>query len=111
MKAKNKSFKPCFAVLNMKKMDKSIQITLIIVGAVLFLAIAGVILFQSNSAGNTVTVQGEAVSKVAPDLITVYFSVETTGKTSKEASDANSVISDLDRKSTRLNSSHAQLCY
>jgi uncharacterized protein len=79
----------------MKKMDKSVQITLIIVGAVLFLAIAGIILFQSNSAGNSITVQGEATTKVAPDLITVYFNVETTGTTSKEASDANSVISNL----------------
>jgi len=78
----------------MQKMDKSVQITLIIVGTIILLTIVGIILFKSSSAENTISVQGEAVAKVAPDLITVYYNIQTTGKTSKEASDANSLISD-----------------
>ena len=76
----------------MKRMDKSVQITLIIVAAVIFLAIAGMIFFKSNSTENTIKVDGQATSKIAPDLITVYFNVETTGQSSQEASDANSLI-------------------
>jgi uncharacterized protein len=76
----------------MSKLDKSVQITLIIVAAVIFLAVAGVIFLKSNSTENVVTVNGEATTKVSPDLITIYFNIETTGKTSKEASDANSLI-------------------
>jgi hypothetical protein len=79
----------------MHKLDKSVQITLIIVGTIILLAIAGIILFKSNSTENTITIQGEAITKVAPDLITVYFNIETKGGTSKEASDANSLISNL----------------
>ena len=77
----------------MKKMEKSVQITLIIVGAVIFLALAGIIFLKSSSAENTISVNGQATSKIAPNLITIYFNIETSGKTSKEASDANSVIS------------------
>ena len=73
-------------------MQKSVQITLIIVGAVILLAIGAGIYFKSNSTDNTITVNGQATAEVSPDLITVYFNVETTGTTSKEASDANSVI-------------------
>lgn len=76
----------------MHKIDKSVQITLIIVGAIIFLAIAGIILLKSNSTDNTIKVDGQATAKILPDLITVYFNVETTGKTSQEASDANSLI-------------------
>jgi uncharacterized protein len=74
------------------KMEKNVQITLIIVGAVILLAIGAAIYFKSNSAGNTITVDGEATAEVAPDLITVYFNVQTTGTNSQEASDANTVI-------------------
>jgi uncharacterized protein len=76
----------------MKKMDKSVQITLIIVATILILAVGGIIFFTSNSTDNTIKVDGQATSKIAPDLITVYFNVETTGQTSQAASDANSLI-------------------
>ena len=73
-------------------MEKQVQITLIIVGAVFLLAILAFAYFRFNSADNTITVNGEATTEVAPDLITVYFNVQTTGTTSQEASDANTVI-------------------
>ena len=78
----------------MAKLDKSVQITLIIVGTIILLAVAGIIFFKSNSTDNTIKVDGQATAKIAPDLITVYFDVETTGQTSQAASDANSLITD-----------------
>jgi uncharacterized protein len=95
MKIKNNFFKPYFIIYNMHKLDKSVQITLIIVGTIILLTIAGIILFKSSSAENTISVSGQATSKIAPNLIAVYFNIETSGKTSKEASDANTVISNL----------------
>jgi len=76
----------------MAKLQKSVQITLIIVAAVIVLAIIGIIYFSSTSTANTIQVNGQATAKVAPDLITVYFNVDTKGTTSKLAEDANSAI-------------------
>ena len=75
-----------------QKMEKNVQITLIIVGAVILLAIGAAIYFKSNSVDNTITVNGQATAEVAPDLISVYFNVQTTGATSQAASDANTLI-------------------
>jgi len=76
----------------MVKLQKSVQITLIIAAAVVVLAIIGIIYLKSGSTENTIKVDGQATAEVAPDLITVYFSIETTGSTSKIAEDANSAI-------------------
>ncbi len=76
----------------MVKLQKSVQITLIIVAAVIVLAIIGVVAFKYNSLSNTIQVNGQATAKVSPDLITVYFNVDTKGTTSKEAEDENSAI-------------------
>jgi len=74
------------------KLQKSVQITLIIVAAVIILAIMGILYFKPNSASNTIQVNGEATAKITPDLITISFNVETKGATSKIAEDANSEI-------------------
>ncbi len=74
------------------KLQKSVQITLIIAASVIVLAVIGVIYFNSSSSTNTIQVNGQATTKVAPDLITVYFNVDTKGTTSKLAEDANSAI-------------------
>ncbi len=76
----------------MHKLEKSVQITIVIAVAVLILVSIIIGFFVSSSLSNTIKVDGQATSKVLPDLITVYFNVETTGKTSQEASDANSLI-------------------
>jgi uncharacterized protein len=78
------------------KMDKSVQITLIIVLGFVIIAGIGYATFSSlmPSKQNTVTGNGQAVVKVTPDLVKVYFGVETTAKTSQEAKDNNSVIVD-----------------
>lgn len=77
-------------------MDKSVQITLIIVAAVIIVALIGVYAFFQviPSTNNTITVQGVSQVKAMPDLVSVYFSVETSGSTSKEANDNNSEIVD-----------------
>lgn len=73
-------------------MEKSIKITLIIVSAVIFLAlIAGYLIFQVMPT-NTVSANGEATIKAMPDLVSVYFSIQTEGKTAQEAKDENSEI-------------------
>jgi len=87
----------------MAKIDKSVQITLIIIAGIIILAMMGYAAFQSIiPATNTVTGNGEATIKAVPDLVGVYFNIETTGKTSQEAKDANSeIFSDL--KTSLLN--------
>jgi uncharacterized protein YggE len=74
------------------KMEKSVQLTLIIVAAVVLLIIGAIIYFRYNSTQNTIQINGQATVHATPDLITVYFNVNTKGATSKEAEDANSLI-------------------
>ena len=76
----------------MVRLQKSVQITLIIVAAAIVLAIIGVVAFKYNSLSNTIQVNGQSTIDVAPDLMTVYFNVDTKGTTSKVAEDANSEI-------------------
>jgi len=77
-------------------MDKSVQITLIIVMGVIVVAGIGYTAFSSlfPSSSNTVTGNGESAIKVIPDLIKVYFNVETSAETSSEAKDENAEIVD-----------------
>jgi uncharacterized protein YggE len=74
------------------KLQKSVQITLIIAVAIIVLVVIGIIYLKPDSSTNTFQVNGQATSKVSPDLITVYFNVDTKAQTSKEAEDANSLI-------------------
>jgi len=74
-------------------MEKGIKITLIIAATILIIALIAVYaVFQLNST-NTVNVNGQATIKAVPDLITVYFDIQTKGATAKEAEDKNSEIS------------------
>ena len=75
------------------KLEKSVQTTLIIVAGVI---IFGLILMNSlnPSYANTISVAGVATVKAMPDLIGVYFSVDTQGATSNQAADKNSEIVD-----------------
>ena len=74
------------------KLQKSVQITLIIAIAVVILVVVGITYLKPISTTDTFQVNGQATSKVSPDLITVYFNVDTKGTTSKIAEDANSAI-------------------
>ena len=75
------------------KLEKSVQTTLIIVAGVVILAL---ILINSlkPSYANTISVAGQSTIKAIPDLIGVYFAVDTQGATSNEAADKNSEIVD-----------------
>ena len=72
------------------KLDKATQITLIIVVGIIILAIIAPNLSNPNQ--NTISVSGQATIEVMPDLVSAYFSVDTKGTTSNEASDKNSEI-------------------
>ena len=80
----------------MKKENSAIVITCIIAAVVLIIAI--MFLSRSGSiipsSGKTVTVQGNSNIKVMPDLVTVYFNIETKGNTSAVATKANNDIYD-----------------
>ncbi len=73
-------------------MDKSVQITLIIVGAFVVLALIGISLFLGIVPTNTVTGNGEATVEVVPDLVVLYFNVETKADTASETKDENAEI-------------------
>ncbi len=75
----------------MAKLNKSVQITLIVSVAAITLAIILILAFKVPTS-NTIQVSGQSTVEVAPDLITVYFNVDTKGSTSKAAEDANSAI-------------------
>ncbi len=76
-------------------MDRAIAIVLIIVLGVVLIAGMGYMAFSSLlPSKNTITGNGEATIEVVPDLVKVYFNVETEGETSKEAKDENAEIVD-----------------
>jgi hypothetical protein len=75
------------------KLEKSVQITLIIIAAVLVITFGGMYFYKTTfSSQNTISVNGNGVEKVTPDLISVYFNVETKADTSSKAESANSEI-------------------
>lgn len=76
------------------KTDNSVKITGMIVGAVLIVALLAFYGFSKTVSGESVSSNGIASVEVVPDLVSVYFSVETKGDNSKEAKDANAVIVD-----------------
>jgi len=78
-------------------MEKSVKITLIIVVGIIIMALLGYLaLTRMNpvTQGNTVSADGQAVIKAVPDLVSIYFNVETTAQTSSEANKKNSDIVD-----------------
>lgn len=80
----------------MKEMQNSVKITLIIVLAVIALALIGTYtVFQIIPVtSNTVVGNGMSDIKVTPDLVTVYFTVQTNATTAKDAKDKNAEIVD-----------------
>ena len=75
----------------MKKDNQAIAITSIISAVVLVIALVS--LFTGGaSANNSVTVEGISTIDATPDLMTVYYNIETKGDTSAEAKNANEVI-------------------
>ena len=76
------------------KIDQKVMTTgMIVIGAII-VALIFANGFNSGSMENTVSSTGQSTIKVMPDLVNVYFNVQTTGVTAEEASDKNSVIVD-----------------
>lgn len=76
------------------KIDNSVLITLIIVIGVILVGYVAITSLSPNS--NTVTGQGTATIKAVPDLVGVYFTVQTNSATSENATAENAkVIDDL----------------
>jgi uncharacterized protein YggE len=77
-------------------MEKSVKITLIIVTALVVLALIGTftIMQLTNLGSNRITTQGYSTINVNPDLVTIFFNIETNGTSAKEAKDSNSLVSD-----------------
>lgn len=76
------------------KQDNAVKITLIIVAGIILLSLIGFLLLSNTVLARTVSTTGIASLSVVPDRISVYFNVETDGKTATEAKDSNSEIAD-----------------
>ena len=79
----------------MKKTNNAIVVTSIIAGVVLIIGLVAFGTLNSmvpSQGDNTVNVEGIATVNAMPDLISVYFNVETNADTSVEAKDANAEI-------------------
>ena len=72
-------------------MEKSVQITLIIVGAIVLLGLIGYSLFYQ---GPTINSNGIATVYAEPDLVSVYFTIQTKADTAQDAKDQNNEIFD-----------------
>ncbi|MDP3966433.1 MAG: SIMPL domain-containing protein [archaeon] len=78
----------------MKKENNGVAVASIIAGAIIVVALL-VLVFAGNfgiSNKDTVTVQGMSTVKVLPDIVSVHFTIETTGETSAEANEKNQEI-------------------
>ncbi len=72
-------------------MEEKVKITLIIVASIVLLSMLG---FSYFNEGTTVNASGIAEVNTEPDVISVYFNVETNASTAKEAKDENAEIVD-----------------
>ena len=74
------------------KIDKSVLITLIIVGGILAAIFLAGKYYGDYSPQNTITANGISSIKVTPDIVTIYIGIETKGATSSEANNKNTEI-------------------
>jgi len=80
--------------------DKGVQKTLIIVVGVLLAIILAFSFFKYSFYSSTISSTGTAKIEVIPDMVSVYFNIDTKGSTADEASDKNSII--VDKMKTAL---------
>lgn len=74
--------------------NNSVKITAIIAGTLIFISLVLIYALQGfmPNGSNVISAQGYSSLEVSPDLVTIYFNIETKGTTAKEANSANSVI-------------------
>lgn len=75
-------------------MDNTIKITAIVVAGVIVLGLIASLTFSSFSPSNTISMRGTSTVEAMPDLIGIYFSVQTIASTSEEATQENAEIVD-----------------
>jgi uncharacterized protein YggE len=76
-------------------MSNALKITLMITATVLIVSLVIAYVFlQLRAPQHTVNVNGQATIKALPDIISVYFNVETAGNTAQAAKDNNSAVVD-----------------
>lgn len=79
----------------MESKNKTIWVTGIISLVVLVVAVTALLVFNPfTNTSNTINVQGVGEVKANPDIISVYFNIDTKGVNASEASDKNSKIYD-----------------
>lgn len=79
------------------KNSEATKITLIIVAGIILLGILSYSAFMSlipETGKDTINVNGQASIDVIPDLVAVYFNIETNASTTEQAKNKNSEISD-----------------
>ena len=69
-----------------------IKKTLIISGTIIIVALIVVLALKNPFSGNTITVSGSATIDAMPNLVGIYFNIQTSGETTEEASNKNSEI-------------------
>ena len=82
-----------------QKISNSVLITLIIVAGIFIFSVATMVYLNSTVYAKTVSAAGSSTIKVMPDLVSIYFNIQTDGKTSSEANDKNSEISEKMKES------------
>ena len=75
-------------------MEKSVQITLIIAIAVVAICVLGYVVFYQTVGGPTINSNGVATVFAEPDIVSVYFSIQTKAPTAQDAKDQNNEIFD-----------------
>ena len=76
-------------------MESSVKVTLIVCATLVFISLLGIYAFNRIiPASNTIRTEGMAEIKAVPDIVGIYFNIETNGLTAKEAKDKNSEIVD-----------------
>jgi uncharacterized protein len=80
--------------MNKKGSSDSIRITWIIVGAIVILAVIALIVFLSLRPGTTINTNGSSQVKATPDLVSIYFNIQTNGSDAAKVKDENAAIVD-----------------
>jgi len=75
-------------------MNDSVKIAFIVMAGIVFLALIGVVMYFQIKPAQTVSVTGTGEVKAVPDLISIYFNIETEADSAQEAKDENSKIVD-----------------
>jgi|SRR3989344_5557253 len=76
----------------MSTQNNSVKITLIVVIGIIVLALLGINFFSTVSGNDTIRVMGQSSLDITPDMVSVYFTVETKDKSSQIARDKNAEI-------------------